>query len=78
MYLPIGIARALKAGGGSGNIPKVILTDNIYFTVEDGKENCIERCDNKEDAIRECSNNSNAKEVFEFVNDELKGCVYIK
>lgn len=28
VYLPEGIARAVKAGGGSGNIPKVILEDD--------------------------------------------------
>lgn len=34
VYLPQGITRALKAGGGSGNIPKVILCEDediIYF-----------------------------------------------
>lgn len=78
MYLPIGIARALKAGGGSGNIPKVILTENMYFTVEDGFENCIGRYENQELAIEECNNNTDAKEVFKFVNDELVGCIYRK
>lgn len=29
VYLPEGIARAVKAGGGSGNIPKVILNECI-------------------------------------------------
>ena len=76
--MPIGIARALKAGGGSGNIPKVILKSSVYFTVEDGNENCIERYEDEELAIAECINNPKAKEVFEFINDELVGCVYNK
>ena len=78
MYLPIGIARALKAGGGSGNIPKVILTQNIYYTVEDGFENCIEICNTEEIAIKKCIENSLAKEVFKFVDDELTECVFRK
>lgn len=78
VYLPIGIARALKAGGGSGNIPKVILEGYVYFTVEDGNENCIERYEDKELAINECINNPKAKEVFKFVNDELVGCIFSK
>ena len=69
VYLPIGIARALKAGGGSGNIPKVILESYVYFTLEDGNENCIERYEDEELAINECINNPKAKEVFKFVND---------
>jgi len=76
--LPIGIARALKAGGGSGNIPKVILEDNVYFTVEDGHENCIDYFTDKEMAIKECIANSDTKEVFKFKDDELIECVYRK
>ncbi len=30
VYLPEGVARAVKAGGGSGNIPKVILKDKNF------------------------------------------------
>lgn len=78
VYLPIGITRALKAGGGSGNIPKVILKDNTYFTVEDGNENCIECFENEEMAIKSCVTNSDAKEVFKFKNNELVDCVFSK
>ncbi len=76
--MPIGIARALKAGGGSGNIPKVILENNVYFTVEDWHEICIDSFANKEIAIKECIKNSNAKEVFKFQDDELIECIYSK
>lgn len=27
VYLPSGITRAIKAGGGSGNVPKIIVYD---------------------------------------------------
>ena len=29
VYLPDGIVRAVKAGGGSGNIPKVIVYEEV-------------------------------------------------
>lgn len=85
VYLPKGIARALKAGGGSGNIPKVILNDlnnndNYYYTVEDGKENCIERFNNYESAYDFFCKNDMAQELFVFTKktDELIGCLYSK
>ena len=85
VYLPKGIARALKAGGGSGNIPKVILNDlnnndNYYYTGEDGKENCIERFNNYESAYDFFCKNDMAQELFVFTKktDELIGCLYSK
>lgn len=78
VYLPKGITRTLKAGGGSGNIPKVIL-NQYYFTVEDGHENCIEKFDYYEDAYDFYCDNEDAMEIFCFdLNDELAGCVNSK
>lgn len=78
VYLPKGIARALKAGGGSGNIPKVIL-NQYYFTAEDGHENCIEKFDNYEDTCHFYCDNEDVMEIFCFdLNDELVGCVNSK
>lgn len=85
VYLSKGIARALKAGGGSGNIPKVILNDlnnneDYYFTVEDGKENCIEKFNSFENAYSFFLKNNIAQELFVFYRktDELIGCLYSK
>lgn len=83
VYLPKGIARALKAGGGSGNIPKVILNDlnnndNYYYTVEDGKENCIEKFNDFGNAYDFFLKSDIAQELFVFnrKTDELIGCLY--
>lgn len=70
VYLSKGITRALKAGGGSGNIPKVIIS-NIIFTVEDGKDHCLEHFDNIEEAIKYAKGYDDAKEIFMYINDEL-------
>lgn len=68
-----GITRALKAGGGSGNIPKVI--SEIYFTLEDGNENCIERFDDFNTAIDYAEQHREVKEIFMYVDGELySGC----
>lgn len=51
----------------------------MYYTVEDGKENCIEISGDKNTAITLCKDNVLAKEVFEFDdNHELVGCIYRK
>lgn len=51
----------------------------MYYTVEDGKENCLDKKYSKDEAIQSCKEHGDAKEVFEFNdNDELIGCVYKK
>lgn len=69
MYLAKGIIRTLKAGGGSGNIPKVIF--NMYFSLEDGNENCIERLYKASEVSEFIKNNKNVKEIFLFCDDEV-------
>ena len=50
-----------------------------YYTVEDGKENCLIRANDKNEAIGVCNRCDKAQEVFEFnENDELVCCVYKK
>ncbi len=51
----------------------------MYYTIEDGKENCIEKIFDKNKAIQYAKENQNAKEVFEFnEHDELIGCIWSK
>ena len=51
----------------------------MYYTIEDGHENCIEMTHNKKRAIHFCKKTKKAKEVFYFNdNDELIGCIYSK
>lgn len=68
--------RALKAGGGSGNIPKVI--SEIYFTVEDGKENCLAKFNIYDEALKYATNNKSCKEIFMFVDDEVYGGISLE
>lgn len=78
VYLPEGIVRAVKAGGGSGNIPKVILKE-CYYIVEDGKECCLDKFEEYEDAYEYFMSDENAKEIFLFdKNDNLLGCMASK
>lgn len=84
VYDSKGIVRALKAGGGSGNIPKVILNElnnnDYYYTVEDGKENCIDKFNDYETAYDFFLKHDIAQELFLFnrKTDELIGCLYSK
>ena len=72
----------MKAGGGSGNIPKVILREEIkdcYFSVEDGKENCLDRFYKYDEAFNYYLEDAKAREIFIFgKDDELIGCVISK
>lgn len=69
VYLSDGITRALKAGGGSGNIPKVI--SDIYFSVEDGDDHCLDKLYSYDDVKKCVSEHDECKEVFMYINNEL-------
>lgn len=70
--------RTLKAGGGSGDLPKIIINNNVYYTVEDGMENCLEIFTNYNDTQYYAVSNPIAKEIFMYNNDELINCMWVR